>query len=49
MITLQLTEREADEVREAILETRNKWSPTLDRVTKQILQQTMNPGLYEKE
>src|SRR4051794_35772251 len=49
MITLELTEREADEVREAILETRNEWSPTLDRVTKEILQKTMNPQLHEKE
>jgi hypothetical protein len=37
MITLELTEVEASEIREALLETRLEWSPVLDRVTKEIL------------
>jgi hypothetical protein len=33
---LELSPVEAREIREAILETRNDWSPVLDRVTKDI-------------
>lgn len=39
MITLDMTTQEAAEVRAALLDTRLPWSPTLDRVTKQLLDQ----------
>lgn len=36
MILLPLTDDEARDVREAILETRLPWSPVLDRITKTL-------------
>lgn len=58
-VVVKLTDDEANEVREAILETRNPWSSTLDRVTKDInecltgqatIRATHGPGLdYEND